>query len=114
MAKHRLKMNPLLLHVLLSLVPGARHGYAMLQEIDERTSGRARIGPSSLYWSLGRLQDAGLIEEAPVPRDTDSQDERRRYWRLTEAGRERLRVELEGLEDILSHAHARELMSRER
>lgn len=110
----RLKMSPPLVHILLSLVPGPRHGYAILQEIGERTSGRVRLGPSSLYWSLGRLEDAGLIEESPQPDDEASQDERRRYWGLTGQGREGLRQELENLEDILSNAHARELMSRGR
>lgn len=114
MAPRRLKMTQPLVHILLSLVPGACHGYAMLQEIGERTDGRVKLGPSSLYWSLGRLEDAGLIQEADQPDDADSQDERRRYWRLTEGGRERLRRELESLEDLLSNEHARALMSTDR
>lgn len=109
-----LTMTPRLVHILLSLVPGACHGYAMLQEIDERTAGRVKLGPSSLYWSLGRLEDAGLIEEAEQPTEVESEDERRRYWRLTEPGRERLRFELESLEDLVANVHARELLSRGR
>lgn len=114
MAAQRLKMTQPLVHILLSLVPGACHGYAMLQEIGERTGGRVKMGPSSLYWSLGRLEDAGLIHEVDPPDDADSQDERRRYWCLTEGGRERLLRELESLEDLLSNENARALMSRGR
>lgn len=111
MPPNRLRMTPALVHIMLSLVPGPRHGYAVMQEVEERTSGRIDLGPSSLYWSLGRLEEAGLIEETAEPDDVEVHDSRRRYYRLTDAGEERLRVELEGLSDLLSHAHARELMS---
>ncbi len=111
MPSQDLKMSPALVHILLSLVPGPRHGYAILQEVDERTSGRARLGPSSLYWSLGRLEDGGLIEKAAEPSGVTTHDERRRYWQLTGTGRERLRGELEAFADIISHAHARQLFS---
>lgn len=114
MARARFRLTPALIHVLLCLVPGERHGYAILQQIGEGKTKATQMGPSSLYWSLSRLEDAGLIEEAPEPADADGHGERRRYWRLTEAGRERLRSELEGLEDLLSHAHARELMTGQR
>jgi DNA-binding PadR family transcriptional regulator len=77
----------------------------MMQEIAERTGGRISLGPSSLYYSLGRLQGAGLIEETEGPgAHPEPHEERRRYYRLTERGRERLRAESEVLADIVAHA----------
>ena len=111
MATPSLRMTPALVHILLTLVPAPQHGYAVMREIEDRTSGRIRLGPSSLYWTLGRLQDAGLIREVPEPANADTHDERRRYWQLTAVGREQLQEEIEALSEIVSHANARKLES---
>ena len=107
MAKRNIRMTPAFFHILLSLVRGRRHGYTILGEIAERTHGRIKLGPSSLYWSLGRLEQAALIEETSAP--ADAQDQRRRYYRLTHSGRAVLRSEIEVLADILSHAEAQQI-----
>lgn len=103
-----LRITPAFLHLLLSLSREPKHGYAMMQEIDARTEGRVRLAPSSLYYSLGRLDDAGLIEEVDAPADTGDQphEERRRYYGLTAEGRRRLRAESRALADIVAHAQA--------
>lgn len=102
-----LRMTPTFLHLLLSFAEGPRHGYAAMQEIDERTDGRIRLGPSSLYYSIGRLEEAGLVEEVEVePEGSEPHEERRRYYRLTAAGRKRLREEARVLEGIVAHARS--------
>jgi DNA-binding PadR family transcriptional regulator len=101
MATKGLRMTPLFFHLLLTLSAGPRHGYAMMSAIEERTGGRLDVGPSSLYYALGRLEDAGLIVEPDTPHE-----DRRRYFRLSEAGRERLEEEMELLDDIVRHARA--------
>jgi DNA-binding PadR family transcriptional regulator len=79
-------------------------------EARERTGGRARLGPGSLYWALDRLAEAGLIGESDAPRSADEPapgEPRRRYWRLTEAGRARLREEAGSLAELVDLARAR-------
>ena len=112
MEKPKIRMTPSFFHILLSLVPGQRHGYAILGEIAERTQGRIKLGPSSLYWSLGRLEQAELIEETNAA--DDAHDERRRYYRLTKSGQALLRIEIEVLADILSHAEAQQIVGQAR
>lgn len=97
-------MTPTFFHILLSMVDGERHGYALMQEIAERTEGGIRLGPGSLYWSLNRLQEEGLIEETEARPDPDHGDERRRYYRLTEAGEELLAREAESWAKVVALA----------
>lgn len=105
MSSREMRMTPLFFHLLLSLASEPRHGYAMMQEVEERTDGRVTAGPSSLYYALGRLEDAGLIAAADPPRDTEApHEERRRYYRLTSRGRSRLEAEALTLADIVAHA----------
>lgn len=90
-----IRMTPTYFHLLLSLTEGERHGYSLMQEIEHRTDGGIRLGPGSLYWSLNRLLEAGLIQEVDGPGDKEKDDERRRYYRLTEEGFEVLAREAE-------------------
>lgn len=111
MSPRDIRITPTFLHLLLSLSEGPKHGYHMMQEIDERTGGRTSLGPSSLYYSLGRLEDVGLIREVEGPCDDDeAHAERRRYYGLTDEGRLRLREESEALADIVAHARAHGLL----
>ena len=113
MARGEPRMTPLFFHLLLSLVRGPRHGYAMMQEVEERTGGRIEIGPSSLYYSLGRLEEAGWIAETDagdVAGDAPH-EERRRYYQLTDRGRDRLEDETSALAAIVSHARAEGVLS---
>jgi DNA-binding PadR family transcriptional regulator len=99
------RITPAFLHLLLCFSDGPKHGYAAMQEVEERTGGRIRLGPSSLYYSLGRLLDEGLLEETEHEGEAPH-EERRRYYRLTTAGRKRLREEARLLEDMVVHARA--------
>lgn len=104
-----LRMTPLFFHVLLALSDGAKHGYALLQEIEARGGSAMGVGPSSLYYALGRLEDAGLIREADAPAGSDDEphEERRKYFGLTRSGRTRLGEETRILQDIVAHARER-------
>lgn len=107
MAANELRITPTFLHLMLCLADEAKHGYLMMQEIETRTGGKLRLGPSSLYYGLGRLEDVGLIEEIEVAPDPDEpHDDRRRYYRLTKVGQRRLREETEALAQLVDHARA--------
>lgn len=107
MAAREPRMTPLFFHLMLSLSKGPRHGYAMMAEVAERTGGRIDVGPSSLYYALGRLEEAGWIVEADSPGEEEApHEERRRYYRLSALGRNRLEEEAATLADIVSHARA--------
>jgi DNA-binding PadR family transcriptional regulator len=98
-----LRMTPTYFHVMLSLVGPEQHGYAIMQEVERRTGGTLKLGPGSLYWALNRLVQAGYIEEEHH-RPAEGDDERRRYYRLTELGGQVLQRETRILADIVEHA----------
>lgn len=98
-----------MLQILLALVGEDRHGYGILLEIEERTGG-VRLGTGTLYTALQRLVSKGLIEESEERPAPDLDDQRRRYYRLTEQGREVARGEAARLETIVGMARAKELL----
>lgn len=104
-----LRITPAFFFLLLTLVDGERHGYAMAKEAEERSEGAISIGPGSLYWSLSRLAEAGLIEESRAPED-DTREGRRRYYRLTDTGRAVLETELATLSRVVSFARDRQVI----
>lgn len=102
-----IRMSPAYFHILLELSQGPKHGYAMMREIDRITEGRVALGPSSLYYSLSRLVEQGLIRESPTAGSADApHDERRRYYELTSEGLAVLASESAVLADIVDHARA--------
>jgi DNA-binding PadR family transcriptional regulator len=100
-------------HILVSLADRERHGYSVMQDVAERTDGRLRLSPSTLYASIKRLLDQRLIEELAERPDPDHDDERRRYYRLTRLGRRVAVAEARRLERLLSDARATGLLPRE-
>ena len=88
-------------HILVALADGDRHGYAIMQEVSERTGGRTRLNPGTLYTTIGRLLEQGLIEELGA-RPGGRDDERRRYYRLTRTGRRVAERELARLGDMVA------------
>jgi DNA-binding PadR family transcriptional regulator len=96
------------LHILLALADGGRHGYAIKQHVEDRTGGSLRLGPGTLYEAIQRLQDGGLIEETSTRARGSShgQEAQRRYYALTERGWDVLRDELRQLDAIVEHARA--------
>ena len=96
-----LPLKPHWFHVLLSLADQDNHGYAIMQEVLDRTAGKVRLWPATLYGTLQRLIDAGLIAESDARPAPDLDDARRRYYRLTPLGRQVLRAESARLEDLV-------------
>lgn len=88
--------------VLLALAEGPLHGYALLKRLEQNADLGGRPGPTTLYRTLHELEDAGWVEPSEERQALD--DERRRYFRLTRAGRAVLRAEVARLERVLAHA----------
>jgi DNA-binding PadR family transcriptional regulator len=99
-------LTPAVFHVLLALADGARHGYAILQSV-EASSGQA-MGPGTVYGTLQRLEEAGLVQEAAA-RD-DGGERRRRYYAMTAAGRKALRAEARRLIRMAELVRAKRLV----
>lgn len=94
-------------HILLCLADGAHHGYGIMQEVLDRTDGKLRLWPATLYGALRRLITEGLIEELEERESAESPDARRRYYRLTEAGSRALGAEITRLEELVQAARAK-------
>jgi DNA-binding PadR family transcriptional regulator len=111
------KLDPLpsaAFHILLALTDEDRHGYGIMRQVEEQSSGRMRLGPGTLYSSIQTLLEENLIEEVDPPRDDDAPNsERRRYYRLTSAGRKLARSEADRLADLLRLARARKIFRGE-
>jgi DNA-binding PadR family transcriptional regulator len=106
----RLPLTPVVLHILMTLAEGERHGYAIAQEIEETTEGQIRMGPGTLYGSIQRMLTTSLIEEAPQRRRAASDDERRRYYRITALGLRTLQHELQRLSRVVLLARTKRLL----
>jgi len=102
-----LPLTPTVFHVLVALAKGPRHGYAIAREVDDLSDGRIVMGPGTLYGSLQRMQQAGLIEESDNPGEDGLHAERRRYYRMTPLGSAALRSESERLLRAASVARER-------
>lgn len=102
-----LPLKPHWFHVLLSLADREQHGYGIMQEVLERTGGKVRLWPATLYGTLKRLIDAELIEESDERPAPELDDARRRYYRLTRLGRRVLAAESERLEDLVRTIYAK-------
>ena len=106
--KTPIRMTPAFFFLLLALTEESRHGHAMARDVEERSGGSVKLGPGSLYWSLGRLAEVGLIEEVDPP--LGETDERRRYYGLTRAGRDVLARETATLARIVDYARLRRIV----
>lgn len=103
-------LTPAVFHILLSLADSERHGYGIMQEIAERTDRAVRIGPGTLYRSIKQMMADGLIEESGLRPDPEIDDERRRYYRLTERGRRAASVEAQRLAELVHTARTKRLL----
>ena len=91
-------------HVLLALMPGPRHGYGLMQDVEELSAGQLRLGPGTLYSAIKRLRASGLISEC------DADADRRRCYRLTRKGRSVATDEAQRLSNLVSVARKRGLL----
>jgi len=93
-------------HILISLADRDRHGYSIMQEVAARSEGKVRLSAGTLYSSIRRMLEQGLIEELAESPDPTSTDERRRYYRLTRFGRRTASAEMARLSALLRQARA--------
>lgn len=97
-------LTPAVFHIMLALAHGPRHGYALMPEVERLTHGKVRLGPGTLYRSIQRMLVDGLIEELDYPCDVTSDDERRRYYRLTKSGKQAAQAEAARLAELVQAA----------
>ena len=105
-------MTTAVFHILVALADRDRHGYSIMQDVEARTEGKVRLSAGTLYSSIRRMLEQGLVEELRESPDAESQDERRRYYRLTSAGRESALEEARRLTEMLTQARATGLIPR--
>src|SRR3954470_7496057 len=99
-------------HILVALADRDRHGYSIMQDVTSRTDGKVRLSAGTLYSAIRRMLEQGLIEELRESPDPSSDDERRRYYRLTQPGRDAAIAEARRIHDLLSQARATGLIPR--
>lgn len=99
-----LPLSPVVIHILLALADRERHGYAIMQEIAQDSQGKLLMGPGTLYGAVKRMLAAGLIVEAGERPDPRLDDHRRRYYRLSDFGRQVLALEIERMDALVALA----------
>lgn len=97
-------LTPAVLHILLALAPGERHGYGIMKQVESDSQGKVKMGPGTLYGSLGRMIDAGLIGESDKKVDPKMDDERRVYYKITALGQKSLAAELQRYREVVAVA----------
>jgi len=97
-------LTPAMHLILLALLGGDRHGYAIMQAVESLTGGSTRLGPGTLYGSIRKMLDAGLIEETGERPDPELDDERRRYYRIAGPGQKALIAETDRLDRLVAYA----------
>jgi DNA-binding PadR family transcriptional regulator len=96
-----LPLPPATFHILLALADGDRHGYAIIQEVGARTNGEVKLSAGTLYRSIQRMLEQGLLDEVRERPAPELDDERRRYYRITAFGRAVARAETQRLAELL-------------
>ena len=107
----RLPLSPPVFQVLLSLCERPMHGYAILTDIQDRTETTVQLGAGTLYAAIRRMSSAGMVEECDPPVDEEVTDTRRRYYRLTDHGREIARAEARRVRSLAELASDRRLLA---
>jgi DNA-binding PadR family transcriptional regulator len=107
-----LPLKPAAFHILLSLADSSRHGYGIMLEVQERTKGSVKLGPGTLYSAIKRLLADELIAEEAQKLDRTLDDERRRYYSLTQLGRRVITLDAERLAHLVEMAQEKQLLNR--
>ena len=107
-------LSPTVFHILLALGEGDRHGYSIMQEVTARSDGQVRLGPGTLYGAIKRMIQDGFIEESDERPDPDLDDERRRYYRLTDLGQRVATAEADRLAKLVRVARTKRLLKAAR
>src|ERR1051325_4207483 len=101
-------LTPAVLYILLALSTKERHGYAIMKQVESDSQGKVKMGPGTLYGSIGRMLDAGLIRESDKKIDPDLDDERRIYYQITALGQKTLAAELDRYREVVAIAKKRQ------
>ena len=109
-----LPLTPPVFHILLALTDEERHGYGIMQDVARQTNDALQLGPGTLYGCLKRMLAARLVEESDERPDPDLDDERRRYYRMTDLGQMVVRAEAQRLANAVSAARAKRLLAHGR
>lgn len=102
-------LTPAVLHILLALSTEERHGYGIMKQVERESHGKVKMGPGTLYGSIGRMMEAGLIRESDKRPDPELDDERRIYYAITAAGRKALEAELGRYREVVAVATEKRL-----
>ena len=102
-------LTPAVLHILLALSAKERHGYGIMKQVEQDSQGKVNMGPGTLYGSLGRMIEAGLIRESDKKIDPEMDDERRVYYKITGVGQRALATELERYREVVAVAKQKRL-----
>ena len=102
-------LTPAVLHILLALSTKERHGYGIMKQVETDSQGKVNMGPGTLYGSIGRMIEAGLICESDKRIDTELDDERRIYYKITGLGKKLLEAELERYREVVEVARRKRL-----
>jgi DNA-binding PadR family transcriptional regulator len=102
-------LTPAVFHILFALSSGDRHGYGIMKQVEADSQGKVKMGTGTLYGSLKRMLDAGLVKESDRRVDPEMDDERRIYYQMTDIGAETLAAELERYNRIVTLAQERKL-----
>lgn len=105
-----LPLTPTVFHILLALADSERHGYGIMQEVMRITGGTVQMGPGTLYGTIKRMLEAHLIEETDERPDPQMDDERRRYYRITDFGQRVTQAEINRLNSLLAIARSKSLI----
>ncbi|MEX2138029.1 MAG: helix-turn-helix transcriptional regulator [Pirellulales bacterium] len=103
-------LTPAVLHILLALSTQERHGYGIMKQVESDSQGKVKMGPGTLYGSLGRMIDAGFIRDSDKKVDPEMDDERRVYYAITALGRKALAAELQRYDEVVALAKRKTLL----
>lgn len=103
-AKQHKPLTSAVMHILMALTNGERHGYAIMKQVELDTRGKMTMGPGTLYGTIARMMKDGLISQGETRQDSDRDDARRIYYRLTASGEQVLAAELRRYREILTAA----------
>ena len=107
-----LPLTPTVFHMLVALADGEKHGYGIMKAVEEETQGQMQIRTGSLYGSIRRMIEAGLIEETDERPDAELDDERRRYYGLTAFGKRVLAAEAARIAKVMALMHGKRILGR--
>ena len=110
--QHLLPLTPAVLFILLALADGAKHGYAIMQTVSRISENQFRMGPGTLYTTIQRLLDQGLIEETESGGGQSDHEDRRRYYKLTRTGKTVLAADVSRMESVVRLARSKKLVPR--